>query len=451
MEDLSFIKGNTINLSLSIGMSFNRNLQKKDRFQPKIIDTDYSQTKKNEFYLDLLNNLNSNKLYLQTATLERDKLSISIDSEEFINPIRYSSRAAFIAKRILEINDYSVSRIDVGNIVKGTEINNISYKYDDLEIDYRSISLVKRNTKIHNESLTSFHDDEFRPVVEFPAFGYSLSPDFRAHIGSPARFIYSGIGIKVESDLQMSRNLVLSLSIAKSIEDNFDKKVAVDSSNLPGVPRTEVVKYLQASSKDFYIPHFQIDDIRSPLKNIYTRTSIGILEGMYGGISAEVLYRPHNSNFAFSYEFNNVKKRAYDMQLDFLEYEVKTKHLNIAYYEPFTNILLKWSYGHYLAKDKGYTLDLSRRMPSGWTSGVFFSRTNVPFAVFGEGSFDKGFYFNIPLNIFSKNYNRQSQGFRLRTMTRDGGQKLEIRNRLIDSFYGSSLSEIEESWDGFLN
>ena len=35
-------------------------------------------------------------------------------------------------------------------------------------------------------------------------------------------------------------------------------------------------------------------------------------------------------------------------------------------------------------------------------------------------------------------------------MTRDGGAKLLIQNRLIDSFYGSTLTEINENWDGFL-
>ena len=104
-----------------------------------------------------------------------------------------------------------------------------------------------------------------------------------------------------------------------------------------------------------------------------------------------------------------------------------------------------------MATDRGYTLDLSRRMPSGWRAGVFFSQTNVSSEVFGEGSFDKGFYFDIPMNMFSKGYNKNMTGFRTRTMTRDGGQKLELRNRLIDSFYGSSKVEINENWNNYLD
>ena len=89
-------------------------------------------------------------------------------------------------------------------------------------------------------------------------------------------------------------------------------------------------------------------------------------------------------------------------------------------------------------------------MPSGWKSGFYFTRTDVPPEIFGEGSFDKGFYIQVPLDIFSNSYSKDSSGFSLKTMTRDGGQKLNLQNKLIDSFYGSTLNEINENWDGFL-
>ena len=172
---------------------------------------------------------------------------------------------------------------------------------------------------------------------------------------------------------------------------------------------------------------------------------------MYGGIATEFLYKPFNSNFAASLEFNKVKKRQFDQKFDFLDYKVFTTHFNVAYYEPKTNILAKLSYGKYLAKDKGYTLDLSRKMPSGWKAGFYFTRTNVSAEEFGEGSFDKGFYFNIPVNIFSKNYSKESNGVELKSMTRDGGQKLLLKNKLIDSFYGSTYTDINENWQNYLD
>ena len=172
---------------------------------------------------------------------------------------------------------------------------------------------------------------------------------------------------------------------------------------------------------------------------------------MYGGLVGEILYKPFRSNIALGLEYNDVKKREFDQGFSFQYYEISMPRFNFAYYHPKTSILTKWSYGKYLAGDVGYTLDLSRRMRSGWRAGFFFSQTNVSPEEFGEGSFDKGFYLNVPLSIFSKGYNKDIRGFSLRTMTRDGGQQLDIQNRLIDSFYGSTYSDINENWDNYLD
>ena len=76
--------------------------------------------------------------------------------------------------------------------------------------------------------------------------------------------------------------------------------------------------------------------------------------------------------------------------------------------------------GEYLAGDKGLTLDLSRRFKSGFTLGVFASKTNLSAEEFGEGSFDKGIFFSIPLDLVSKNYREGHGRFVWRNLTRDG-------------------------------
>ncbi len=449
--DFSYIKGNTWNVSWSVGFSSKKPLRKKEKFKPLIQNTDYDQNKKNEFYLDILENLNRNKLYLQTAEINNKKLEITIDSAEHFNPIIYSSRAAYIASEVSKFNNINFDVISVGHINRGSQINNISYKSEDLNLNERYPDvLIKRNSSISNTNPSSFKDHEFRPKVNFPIFIYNLAPDIRTHIGSPQKFMYAGVGIKLTSEIQLNREFAIYSTIAKSLEDNFDEKNSEPSSGLELV-RTQIVDYLQESSEDFYLRNLELERIWSPYKSLYAKVSIGLLEQMYGGMASEIMYKPFDSNFAYSIEYNKVKKRAFDGKFDFLEYETYTQHLNIAYYHPSTNILAKWSYGKYLAQDKGYTLDLSRRMPSGWTAGIFFSRTNVSAEEFGEGSFDKGFYFTFPLDIFSTGYSKNVNGFRLRTMTRDGGQKLELGNKLIDSFYGSTRTEINENWKNYLD
>ena len=449
--DFSFISGNTWNINLSLGFSARKPLRKKNKFNPIIENNSYNQDTKNEFYLDILENLNKNKLYLQTAELNKDELSITIDSAEHFNPIIYSSRAAYISKKVAEVNNIKIDKIKVGHINRGAQINNISFRPSDLDLEDRLPDvLIKRYSQNENTDPKKYKKHEFKPKVNFPLFINSISPDLRTHIGSPERFLYSGLGIKLTSEIQFNREYVFYAILGKSFEDNFDEKTSDPNSSIPLV-RTQIVDYLQQTSKDIYITSMEFERIWSPYKNVFSKVSVGYLEAMYGGIASEIMYKPFDSNFAFSLEINKVKKRAFDQKLSFLDYEITTKHMNIAYYNSYSNILAKWSYGSYLAGDRGYTLDLSRRMPSGWKAGIFFSITNVSAEDFGEGSFDKGFYFNVPMNIFSRDYNKNVNGFKLRTMTRDGGQRLELRNKLIDSFYGSTKTESSENWNNYLD
>jgi len=449
--DFSYIKGNTWNIAISAGFSSSKPIRKKNKFTPSIKNSDYQLNKKNEFYLDLLENLNNNKLFLQTANLSENSLDITVDSSDHFNPIIYSSRSAYIANEVASFNNIKIDKINIGHISRGSQINSISYKNTDLNLEERyPNSLIKRNTKIEDNHPYEYTNHEFKPIINFPVIINTLAPDIRTHIGSPERFLYSGLGIKLETEIQLNREYVIYSSIGKNIWNNFDRKVSAPSSGLELV-RTQVVDYLQQSSDSVYVSLLKLERIWEPRKAIYSKISVGLLEPMYGGVASEIMYKPFDLNFAFSYEYNSVKKRDFDQKFDFLPYETSTSHFNVAYYHSYSNILAKWSYGKYLAKDVGYTLDLSRRMPSGWTAGIFFSQTNVSAEEFGEGSFDKGFYFAFPLSIFSKEYSKSVRGFRLRTMTRDGGQKLELTNRLIDSFYGSTSTEINENWDKYLN
>jgi hypothetical protein len=449
--NLSYIKGNTWSLSFSVGFNGKKNYRAKPKFNPTIDNVNYQQeTPKNEFYLDLLNNLNKNKLYLQTANVENSTLNLSIQSAEHFDPIIYSSRAAYLANEVAKLNKIKLKKIEVGHINRDFKINSISYSPKDLhKVNRMPNVIIKRNSLVTNSLNDSHKNHEFRPTVKFPVVINQFSPDIKTHTGSPEKFLYVGLGIKATTEIQLNRNLVFYSVIGKSFKDNFDKKVSIPNSQLANV-RTQVVDYLQGSSKDAYITNMSLENIWSPFNNLYAKVSMGYLESMYGGVSTEMLFKPFKSNFAFSIEYNNVKKRSFDQKFSFANYRVSTSHLNVAHYHPQSNILTKWSYGKYLAQDRGYTLDISRRLPSGWQAGFWFSNTNVSAAEFGEGSFDKGFYINIPLNLFSKNHVKNIQGFSLRTMTRDGAQKLELRNRLIDSFYGSSYNEINENWNSFL-
>ena len=59
------------------------------------------------------------------------------------------------------------------------------------------------------------------------------------------------------------------------------------------------------------------------------------------------------------------------------------------------------------------------------------SFTSASYSEFGEGSFDKGIFIRVPLDLFGVQ-TRSSLGAVIRPVQRDGGQRLAVENQLWD-------------------
>ena len=451
--DLSFVKGNTINLGFTFGSTFNDKLVKKEKIKPIVSNNDSKLT----FYEDLLVNLRNNNIYLQTASYNEDenmqpknRLDVAI-AISYNNHIRSSSYAAYIASRVSKNHDIDPSFINITHTMLGMETNKISYLTKDVsKLDSNvPVELIEKRTAIKSGNKNDFLKNQYRPNVVFPAIFQSISPNVVPHVGNPEKFLFRGLVLQYESEVQFSRNLTLTSNLKFNLTDNFrDTLTGPGSPFLPHV-RTDLMKYLKNSNN--YVSRMQLDYFWSPKKEVYAKLSTGIFEMMYGGYGGEVLYKPFDSNFMIGFEAYRVRKRAFDQGFDFLDYETTLGHINLNYFFEKSGIIANLSIGKYLAKDEGYTLDLSRITKSGFRTGVFFTRTNVSAREFGEGSFDKGFYFKIPFNLFSRTYTQQSFDFKLRPLTRDGGAKLENDKRLIDLINNASIVEINRGWNAFLD
>ena len=79
--------------------------------------------------------------------------------------------------------------------------------------------------------------------------------------------------------------------------------------------------------------------------------------------------------------------------------------------------------------------------------GFFLTRTNVSAQQFGEGSFDKGIYFQIPHDLFFTNYSTGQVFFGIHPMTRDGGALL-VQHKSLYSITGNTAKyEILRDWE----
>ncbi len=447
--EASFIKGNTFNLSFNVGINFNNSFIRKKDFNPKLSKpSNVNPDPKFAFYEDLLNNLNQNNLYLQTSSLDNNNLNVSVSTSEHRNSIRSSSYVSYIANKVAKSNDIDLGTIKVTQINAGVELNKISYIANYLNDDSETpLEVIIRNTAFEAGNNQSYKKNEFRPIVNFPVIFSSISPTISSHIGNPEKFYFGGLNIQYLSEIQFRRNLILTSEIIQPIYQNFERTISGPGSRMEHV-RTDLVQYLRED--DLSISRMQIDYIWSPYKNTYAKISGGIFEPMYGGVGGALLYKPFKKNLTIGFDLFYVKQRTFQQRFNFREYETVTGHLNFGYIFN-KGVETNLSFGRYLAKDDGFTLDIGRRLPSGFKAGVYFTRTDVPTKLFGEGSFDKGFYFQFPLDFFSDQHSGNYSTFKISPLTRDGGAKLVYEKDLNGLIFNSSYYDLINQWDGFVN
>ncbi|MEE2862156.1 MAG: YjbH domain-containing protein [Paracoccus sp. (in: a-proteobacteria)] len=215
-----------------------------------------------------------------------------------------------------------------------------------------------------------------------------------------------------------------------------------------GVPRVRSDTRMYTGNSSPVIPELTLAWYAKATPAIYTRVTVGLLERAYGGISTEALWKPANSQLAFGAEVNRVRKRDFDQLFDFRDYEVTTGHVS-AYYEFTQGFTAQLDVGRYLAGDEGATVTLTREFANGWQVGAYATKTNLSAEEFGEGSFDKGITLSIPLGWATGQATRDRVSTELRSLSRDGGSRLDVTGRLYDRVRESHTVDLYEGWGRF--
>jgi len=244
--------------------------------------------------------------------------------------------------------------------------------------------------------------------------------------GNPEAFyLYQG-GAYVNGGYAFDANFSVRGGVKVTLFENFDKfnfLVDAQESALPRV-RTRVREYVtrrKVSLENAYLHWF---DRIAP--NVYAQAYGGLLETMFGGVGAEILYRPVNSSLSFGIDLNYVQQRDFNSETAFFDYKVLTGHATM-YWQPdfLPDMLLTVSAGQFLAKDKGVNVDFAKRFDSGIIVGAYAAFTNVSAQEYGEGSFTKGFYISIPFDLFSFSPAKGRGTIPWVPIGRDGGQMLQ--------------------------
>lgn len=421
--NVNYQRGNTFGFGVNYKLNFNTVKQIKldppvkeiPAALPVAIDTLDKAELRRDLYLNagfLVNNyvLKDNEIILKGRQIAYR------DEDQSINRI-----GRVLANHLpAQIKTYRIVTISGDMPMVETKINAEQFvnaaRYETPDADVKN-SYQRIEPEVENENWAVERNES--------GFGYSADLFWIQTFGSPESFyMYQG-GVFVGGGYQFNTNFSLQTTAKINLLTNFDEfNFKVDSQNT-GVPRvrTYIREYVTRSDitmENFY-GHWK-DELAD---NWYGQIYAGYLETMYGGAGGELLYKPLDSTLAVGLDLNYVRQRSYEKELAFFDYKTFTGHLSF-YWKPqfLDDTMITASFGQYLAKDKGVTIDFAKRFDSGIVVGAYGAFTDMSTAEYGEGSFTKGFYVSIPFDLFSLKSATGRGRIPWIPISRDGGQML---------------------------
>jgi hypothetical protein len=321
----------------------------------------------------------------------------------------------------------SVESFKITIVENGLPLSTVTMRRSDIErLEHAPANDIYQRVTIDEATPTSLKNAEL--VRQDTRFSWALAPYMSLSYFDPSSPIRGDLGLRLSAKYHLAPNFVLSGAIQKSLWGNINDADFNDSSALPPV-RTHAALY--AKEGDPAIQHLTATWYERPGNNLYSRVTLGYLEKMFGGVSAEVLWKPVDSRLAVGAEVAWVKQRDYDQLFGFRDYDVVTGHVS-AYYDLGNGFSSRVDAGRYLAGDYGATFAVDRTFANGWKIGGYFTKTNVSAEDFGEGSFDKGIRLSIPLEWALGTPSRGDSSAQIRSLSRDGGARLRVDGRLFD-------------------
>lgn len=368
-------------------------------------------------------------------------------AEARVSSIRYDNQAIVVgrtARAMARILPPSVNTFDIVLVNNGLAMSKVTLSRRDLEtLEFQpnASQALLSNAVIDGAApratgVTAVTEDLY------PRFSWAIGPYIRPSFFDPDDPVRVNFGISAEARYRFGPGWLLSGEIRHRLAGNVASSPRLSNSAIQRV-RTDGVLYARAA--DTTLENLFVSKQWKPGKNTYARISVGYLEQMYGGVSAELLWKPVNSRLGLGIEANYVKQREFDQRFGFQNYEVATGHVS-AYYNFGKGYYGQLDVGRYLAGDLGATVSLEREFANGWRVGGFFTLTDVSTADFGEGSFDKGITVTIPVSWFTGRPTRQSLSTTIRPIQRDGGARLNVSDRLYEQVRDGHLSDLSADW-----
>lgn len=378
---------------------------------------------------------------LDAIAITPTSITVLVANPTYIAPSQAIGRAARLLTVAVpaSIETFTIALSDQGMATAAVTMSRTDIERLEFAVD-QSALMRERVAPVATTSLATLS----APADRYPDTSWWLSPYLATSFFDPDNPVRADFGIELGAEMALSPGLILEGAVRQPLVGTIGEGRESDSV----LQRVRSDAPLYAAEGRPALTYLTADYRKRLADDWYGRVTAGYLEPMFGGVSAEVLWKPFANRLGLGAELNYVGQREFDQQFGFQDYTVLTGHVS-AYYNLGNGFHTQVDVGRYLAGDLGATLAVDRVFNNGWRIGAFATLTDVPFDDFGEGSFDKGLRFSIPLGHFIGPPTARVEQVTLRPLSRDGGARLDVRNRLYESVARSHEAALSGSWGRF--
>lgn len=378
----------------------------------------------------------------EAIALDTTRVELRIRNTTYQSEAQALGRTARLLTRALPA---SVETIVLTLVTDGVPKSTVTFQRSDIEALENAPADAMLQRAVFSDAAGLKNPNLVATPGIYPKFTWNLSPYLEASFFDPDAPVRGDTGLRLAARYDVAPGLVLAGSVKHRLAGNLDDISRRSNSVLPRV-RSDIDQYLIQGTTA--LEYLTLSHFARPDQNLYSRITVGYLERMYGGISTELLWKPVDSRLALGAEVNFVRQRAFDGGLEFRNYETFTGHVS-AYYDFGNGYHAQLDVGQYLAQDQGATISFDREFANGWKVGAFATFTDVSFEDFGEGSFDKGIRLSIPISWATGQPSKRVASTTIRPLTRDGGARLSVNDRLYERVRGSHQPDVANSWGRF--
>ncbi len=386
--------------------------------------------------------LDAEGMALEAIAIKSSSVTVLIRNNSYLAGSEAIGRTARILTRTMpaSVENFHIVLVEDGIRTSAITIRRTDLEQLEFEPDNSWISYVRADiSDAASVGLDATVSDDLYPRLQ-----WRLGPYVSASYFDPDRPVRAIGGIELSADYDLAPGFAFSANLRKPLVGDQDGGRLTESA----LPRVRTDWPLYAAEGDPAITRLTTAFQTNLAADFYGRITAGYFESMYGGVSAEVLWKPVDSRLGIGLELNYARQRNFDQLFGFQDYDIITGHVS-GYYEFGNSFHAQLDVGRYLAGDYGATITLDREFDNGWRLGAFATFTDVSFDDFGEGSFDKGLRVSLPLGHFVGTPSRRVYDATLRPLVRDGGARLSVQNRLYETVRRNHDSELRAGWGRF--